>query len=303
MYTSCTQLHRVSTSDNMWAVLLPLLVSPLPSQGESVIKHAPPAPIPVITHPTTLDHAGHTPVLTDQKCHVEEVELYAEVCTPTIERDCQKIKVKTQAIHAKEDCVKVVRTVCTESEELVDNEVCYYVYNKEKQESEATTVKVEYETKCEEETQKVCPQKQYGHQGYCKTVKNQVCYNVPVVSPDKTSVTVGYPVPEKKCENKQVKLPKVICDEVEEEKCFQLPFTSEETDTLEKCTTELGHPKCEQTPIKLPRQVCVEKKAYHAPALAYHVPAPAYNVPAPAFHAPNPVHLAPVQFAHAAFSG
>jgi len=94
--------------------------------------------------------------------------------------------------------------------------VCYYVYNKEKQESEATTVKVEYETKCEEETQKVCPQKQYGHQGYCKTVKNQVCYNVPVVSPDKTSVTVGYPVPEKKCENKQVKLPKVVCDEVEE---------------------------------------------------------------------------------------
>ena len=56
----------------------------------------------------------------------------------------------------------------------MDNEVCYYVYNKEKQESEATTVKVEYETKCEEETQKVCPEKQYGHQGYCKTVKNQV---------------------------------------------------------------------------------------------------------------------------------
>ena len=43
----------------------------------------------------------------------------------------------------------------------------------------------------------------------------QVCYNVPVVSPDKTSVTVGYPVPEKKCENKPVKLPKVKCDEVE----------------------------------------------------------------------------------------
>ena len=39
---------------------------------------------------------------------------------------------------------------------------------------------------------------------------------MPVVSPDKTSVTVGYPVPEKKCENKPVKLPKVICDEVEE---------------------------------------------------------------------------------------
>merc|ERR1711913_31585 len=232
--------------------------------------------------------------LTDQKCHIEEVELYAEVCTPTIERDCQKVKVRAQAISAGEDCVKVVRTVCTESEELVDNEVCYYVYNKEKEESEAITVKVGYETKCEEEAQKVCPEKQYGYQGYCKTVKNQVCYNVPVVSPDKTSVTVGYPVPEKKCENKPVKLPKVKCDEVEEEKCFQLPFTSEETETLEKCTTELGHPKCEQTPIKLPRQVCVHQKKY-AP--------PAYHAPAPAYHAPAPLPLAPIQFAHAPFSG
>ena len=34
---------------------------------------------------------------------------------------------------------------------------------------------------------------------------DKVCYNV----------TVGYPVPEKKCENKIVKLPKVKCDEVE----------------------------------------------------------------------------------------
>merc|ERR1719431_2456939 len=119
-------------------------------------KHAPPKPIPVISHASSLDSVSHSRILTNQKCHIEEVELYAEVCTPTIERDCEEVKVKTQAIHAKEDCVKVVRTVCTESEELVDIEVCYYVYNKEKQESEATTVKVEYETKCEEETQKVC---------------------------------------------------------------------------------------------------------------------------------------------------
>merc|ERR1711874_746957 len=159
--------YRVAHSANMWAVLLPLLLSssPLPSLAESepgVIQHAPLAPIPVITHPGIVEHDPHTSALTDQKCHIEEVELYAEVCTPTIERDCQKVKVKTQAISAREDCVKVVRTVCTESEELVDNEVCYYVYN-EKEESEATTVKVEYETKCEEGAQKVCPEKQYGY--------------------------------------------------------------------------------------------------------------------------------------------
>ena len=42
----------------------------------------------------------------------------------------------------------------------------------------------------------------------------QVCYNVPVVNTAKTGVTVGYPVPERKCENRPVKLPKVKCDEV-----------------------------------------------------------------------------------------
>ena len=58
---------------------------------------------------------------------------------------------------------------------MVDNEVCYYVYNKEKDESEASTVKVEYEVKCEDETQKVCPeQKGYGYQGYCKPVSTKV---------------------------------------------------------------------------------------------------------------------------------
>ena len=54
--------------------------------------------------------------------------------------------------------------------------VCYYVYNMEKQEAEATTVEVEYQTNCEDETQKVCPEQKYGgygHQG-CKEVKNQV---------------------------------------------------------------------------------------------------------------------------------
>jgi len=159
---------------------------------------------------------------------------------------------------------------------------------------------VEYETKCEEETQKVCPEQKYGgygHQGYCKSVKNQVCYNVPVVSPAKTSVTVGYPVPEKKCENRPVKLPKVKCDEISEDKCFQLPFTSEETQSLERCTTELGHPKCEQTPIKLPRQVCVQGYKAPPPPPPHYAHAPLHQVPLPHFAHPH------VQLAHASFAG
>ena len=138
------------------------------------------------------------------------------MCTPTIEKDCDKVTVKSRSLETRESCVDVVRTVCSESEEMVDNEVCYYVYNKESQDTEATTVEVDYETKCEEETQNTCPpQSGYGYNSYCKNEKMEVCYNVPKVFPAKTSVTVSFPVPEKKCENKPVKIPKVTCDEVE----------------------------------------------------------------------------------------
>ena len=42
-------------------------------------KHAPPKPIPVISHASSSDSVSHSRILTNQKCHIEEVELYAEV--------------------------------------------------------------------------------------------------------------------------------------------------------------------------------------------------------------------------------
>lgn len=235
------------------SLLLPILTLVL---TDSVSYTPPPQPPPPAPH--------------NQKCHVEEVELYAEVCSPTIDRQCEKVLVKSHSLETREDCVDVVRTVCTEAEEEVDNEVCYYVYTKESQETEATSLTVDYEMKCEEEITRACPPtSSYGGYagggGYCKEEKTEVCYNLPVVSPAKTQVTVGYPVAEKKCENKPVKIPTVSCTEETEEKCFQLPYSKEEKKELERCTTVLGPPKCEQTPVVLPKQICVETEAAPLP--------------------------------------
>ena len=240
------------------------------------------------------------------------MELYAEVCSPTIERQCEKVEVKSHTLETREDCVDVVRTVCTEEEEEVDNELCYYVYNKETHETEATTLTVDYEVKCEEETTRACPPtSNYGGYagagGYCKEEKTEVCYNLPTVSPAKTPVTVGYPVAEKKCENKPVKIPTVSCTEetvsprilsdikislkyFQEKKCFQLPYTKEEKEEFERCTTVLGPPKCEQTAVVLPKQICVEIEDL-----------PAAPVPLP----PVPHHFAvqPVQHASLPYLG
>ena len=92
------------------------------------IKHAPPKQIPVISHASKSQHSGHSSIRTNQKCHVDEVELYAEVCklllesmtqnikvcTPTIEQECEDVKVRTHLIKPMEECVDIVRTVCTE---------------------------------------------------------------------------------------------------------------------------------------------------------------------------------------------
>ena len=139
-----------------------------------------------------------------------------QVCTPTIEKDCHTVTLKSRSLETRESCVAVVRTVCEEEEETVDNEVCYYVYNQESEDTEAASVTVDYEEQCEQETVRSCPPAAaYGHSGYCKGEAAEVCYNVPRVRPAQTSVTVTYPVAERKCENKPVKVPKMQCREVE----------------------------------------------------------------------------------------
>jgi len=295
--------------------LLPLLVAVL---AEAEVKHAPKADIPIIDHPATIpvESAKPAPVLTDQKCHIEHVELTAEVCTPTIARDCRQVKVKTLAIESRQDCVQIARTVCNEVTEEVDNTVCYTEYETETRPAEATTVEVQYEVKCENQPTQVCPQQGYGYSagGYCKGENTKVCYNVPKTSPAKTTVSVELPVPREKCDDRKVSLPRVKCEEVTEEKCYSLPYTTEETEELEQCTTELGPPKCEHTPVKLPKQVCVGPAPYKAPA-PYHAPVhvtPTYHAPTqavfvspapPAYHAPAPpayhapVHVTPAYHA------
>ena len=76
----------------------------------------------------------------------------------------------------------------------------------------------------------------------------------------------------------------------QEEKCFQLPYTKEESEELEKCTTVLGPPKCEQTPVVLPKQVCVEIQELPPP-------------PAPLPPVPHHFAVQPVQHASLPYLG
>ena len=196
-------------------------------------------------------------------CSVEDVTEDAEVCTPTLETSCENVELPIKKIVEGEYCYEVARTVCTESTETVDNEVCVYDYSKKYEDTEAQTVEVTFKRETDVQMVTVCQPgyghgyHSYGHQ-YCKEVAQETQYNVPVVSPIDVPVRVGYPEAIKTCTNKPITLPRLSCEVVTEEKCVVQPEIEEATISVEKCTTKLGEPKCENVELTLPKQVCVE---------------------------------------------
>merc|ERR1719312_802554 len=208
------------------AAPVPLPPVPVPAAGHPV--HVPvghPLPAPAAVHPAPgapHPNAQYSPpkpepVLTQAKCRIEEVQLTAKVCTPTVEKACQALKLKTKSLTTKDECLKIVRTVCTEEEEEVDNEVCFYEYNMEEMDAEAKTVEASYDVRCESTSQEYCPRQQgYGH-GYCKHHSTKVCYNEPSLSSTRKPVKVGYPeIGREECEETVLTLPKQICEEIKE---------------------------------------------------------------------------------------
>merc|ERR1712200_29190 len=169
----------------------------------------------------------------------------------------------------------VTRTVCTESIEEIDNEVCTYSYQPKTESTTAKTVEISFKKECETQMVTVCqPQGYgYGHQGYghnyCKEVAQETCYNVPIVTVVEPAVDVTYPEPIKTCVNKPISLPRISCEDL--------------TEASEKCVTGLTDPACQGVELTLPKQVCVEINYSYAADTAKHEE-PAYApAPAPAY--------------------
>merc|ERR1739844_397531 len=142
--------------------LLPLALAG-PTPVHHAVHHAPayghPAPAyghpaPAYGHPAPA--YGHAPAYGYEQpkhnCSVVDVVETAEVCTPTLEKTCVPEVLPIKLIISVEQCYTVTRTVCTESIEVIPNEVCVYEYE----------------------------QGGYGHQ-YCNEVAQTPQYNVPTV--------------------------------------------------------------------------------------------------------------------------
>merc|ERR1711913_7570 len=88
-----------------------------------------------------VHHAYHAP---KHNCSVVDVVESAEVCTPAFETVCETIEVPTKKIIDVEQCYPVTRTVCSESVEVIDNEICVYSYSQKVVPTTAKTVTVPF---------------------------------------------------------------------------------------------------------------------------------------------------------------
>jgi len=276
--------------------LLPLALAgpahPAPSYG-SYHQPAPYHPAPAYGHPAPAygHHAGYGYEEPKHNCSVIDVTEIAEVCTPTIETTCTDVALPIKIIEDIPYTYTVTRTVCTESIDVVPQEVCTWSYEQVTEDTTAKTVEVTFEKVEKVQMVTVCqPGHQgYGHGGYgggyghnyCKEVAQTTAYNVPVVTPVDVPVTVAYPAPIKTCVDKPINLPVVTCADISEERTIQVPSVVDSEVIVAKCVAGLGAPACQKVELTLPKQVCVELVYGYA-----HEPAPAPAYPAaPAPHA------------------
>ena len=92
----------------------------------------------------------------EQNCTITTVTETAETCTPAFETVCDDVTVIVKKIEDQSLCYPVTKTVCTESVDQVDNEICVYKYQARDIDTEAKTVTVEYVTECVTQIVTVC---------------------------------------------------------------------------------------------------------------------------------------------------
>jgi len=235
--------------------------------------HAP-LPKPYVHHhqPRPSYHHPHTPpqphgpgIEYDRaKCAVDYVEKEAEVCVPTFKTDCEREDVKNGlVIEQQEECYQVTKTVCTETEEISDSEVCAYSFTLIPVETEAKLVDVKWEKSCADDT--ICVNPHHAVGGYaapthCVEEYRHVCHLSPVLYPVIKKVVIKLPQPVETCINKQVLLPRVECDQVHERRCMLVPRTHPGPNIkLDKCSVVVGDQACSDTILQLPRQACPQK--------------------------------------------
>merc|ERR1712106_1198478 len=200
-------------------------------------------------------------------------------------------------------CFDRVLTVCEGTSTTVDREICTYVYERGDVTAPCTTTQVTYEEKSETMKVTACGASGYGSPGYghghghgehqvCREEYQTQAYRVPLVTvPLEVTCSLAYPAPKKVCVTKPIEITEVKCEDLIENKCFNVAKFVDATNTVDQKEIIIGEPSCEQITLTLPTQACSKAHApvYHAAPVVHHA-------------APVVYHAAPVVH-HAAYHG
>merc|ERR1712027_191375 len=218
--------------------------------------------VPVELHgPGVVRHRPDT----GHQCHLDYLDSHEEVCIPTFKTDCTKEDVYGGAeIKHHDECHDVVKTVCTETHEIQDMEVCAYSFSMLLVEAEAKVTEAVWQETCHD-TQECVPAPVHGyHAPTCNKVVRHECYQEPSLVPVVKPVNVKLPTPEETCIIKQVLLPRVECQQVKERRCMLAPeVVPGQKVKIDKCSVKVGEPQCSEVILQLPRQKCPSKIVQH----------------------------------------
>ena len=206
-------------------------------------------------------------------CTVIDKTEEGEVCTPTLEKDCKQVVLTYKKVVLNEKCNTITTTKCNEVNEEEEIEICNYEFKRGRIPAKGKTVDVRFEKKQKTTYEEVCEKVQvYGKYGKeyeerCNEVPKKSSYNIPKVSKVNVDLKLYAPEPQKTCTYKRLILPRVVCEEVKEEKCNKQPELEDVEENFEVCQLKAGEPDCKRIKLELPEQHCediIEKpKSYH----------------------------------------
>ena len=114
---------------------------PAPAYGHAAPAYGHPAPAYGHHAPAYGGYGYEQP---KHNCSVFDVVESADICTPTIAKSCAPVTLPIKLIVSVEQCYPVTRTICTESIDIIPNEVCSYSYEPKSVETTGKTVEVAF---------------------------------------------------------------------------------------------------------------------------------------------------------------
>jgi len=204
-------------------------------------------------------------------CRDTNTSIYAEVCVPAFAEQVTPVTLATKIVVDDDYCFDRVLTVCEETSQTVEREICTYEYEREDVAAPCTTTQVTYADKSETMKVTTCNPSGYGTPGYgsgehqyCREEYQTQAYRVPLVTePKEETCKLAYPAPKKVCVTKSIEITEVKCEDKIERKCFNVAKFQDSSVTIEQKEIVIGEPSCEQLTLTLPTQACTKHKPYH----------------------------------------